>query len=286
MTFAVLNAIAFALYLAASVCNGATLFLRASAAPSLAPPDRSGGRAARLGRPLLLLGLLAQFGAIGAWCVQTHHTPFASEYGTLAVLAWSIALAYLLVDLRGRLPAVGAIALLVACGTLFLGSLHARNGMANGAFLSSQMVSLHVLTILASFALFALAFGCAALYLFQNKLLKRRHVPESLRRLPSLAALDTLAYHSVAFALPALTLGLALGIIYIYSGAVTTPPAQWFSDPHTLVSFMAWGLYVAYLGARLGLGWRGVRLQYILLAGLFLTLALYTLPTSTHHFTG
>ena len=285
MTFAVLNALAFALYLGAAICNGAALFLRAPAAPSLTPQDRSGGRVARLGRPLLLLGVFAQFAAIGAWCIQTHHTPFASEYGTLAVLSWSIALAYLLVDLRGRLPAVGAIALLVACGTLFLGSLHAQSGLANGAFLSSQMVSLHVLTILASFALFALAFGCAALYLIQNKLLKQRHVPDGLRRLPSLATLDTLAYHSVAYALPSLTLGLALGIIYIYSGAVTVPPARWFSDPHTLVSFAAWGLYVAYLGARLGLGWRGVRLQYILLAGLLLTLAPYALPTSTHHFT-
>ena len=146
------------------------------------------------------------------------------------------------------------------------------------------MVSLHVLTILASFALFALAFGCAALYLLQNKLLKKRDVHESLRRLPSLATLDTVAYHSVAYALPLLTLGLTLGIAYIYSGAVHIPPARWFADPHTTLSFAAWGLYIVYLGARLGLGWRGVRLQYILLAGLVVALAIYALPTSTHHF--
>lgn len=285
MIFAVLNAIAFVLYLAASVCNGAVELLRAPDAPTLTPEDRSGGRTARLGRPLLLAGLLAQFAAIGSWCLTTHRSPFVSEYGTLAVLAWIIVLTYLIVDWRGRLPAVGAIALLFACVALSLGSLRARNALADTAFLNSKMVSMHVLPILASFALFALAFGCAALYLLQNRLLKAGDIHKSLRRLPSLSTLDTVAYHSVAYALPLLTLGLVLGIVYIYNGALTTPPANWFLDTHNIVSFAAWGLYVVYLGARLGLGWRGVRLQYILIAGLVLALAVYALPTSTHRFT-
>jgi hypothetical protein len=42
---------------------------------------------------------------------------------------------------------------------------------------------------------------------------------------------------------------------------------------------------VLYVTARLGLGWRGIRLQYILVVGLLVALALYVLPTSTHHFT-
>ena len=287
MIFTILNAFAFVLYLAAAVCNGAVELLRSPDAPTLTPEDRSGGRAARLGRPLLLLGLLAQFAAIGAWCLTTHRSPFAGEYGTLAVLAWIIVLTYLVIDLRGRLPAVGAITLLFACAALFLGSLHARNGVANAAFLNSKMISLHVLAILASFALFAFAFGCATLYLLQNRLLKARDVHKSLRRLPSLSTLDTVAYHSVAYALPLLTLGLVLGIIYIYSGysgTETPPPSHWYLDSHTVVSFAAWILYVLYLGARLGLRWRGVRLQYILIAGLILVLAVYALPTTTHHF--
>ena len=284
MTFALWNAIAFGLYLAAAACSGAILFLRAPAAPLLAQENGSNSRLARWSRPLLGLGLLAQFIAIGLWCVTTHHSPFASTYGTMSVLAWIIALAYMAVDWRGRLPLVGAIALLVACVVLFWGSLHAQNVLANAAYINNQMVSLHVLAILASFALFALAFGCATLYLVQNRLLKAPHVPDTLRRLPSLSTLDGVAYHSVAFALPLLTLGLTLGIVFIYSGVRPQTSAHWFADPTTLLSFVAWALYVVYLAARLGLGWRGVRLQYILLAGLVLALAVYALPSSMHHF--
>ena len=137
MIFTVLNAIAFALYLAAAVCHGAVELLRSPASPTHTPEDRSGGRIARMGRPLLSLGLLAQFVAIGSWCLTTHRSPFVSQTATLAVLAWIIVLTYLVVDLRGRLPAVGAIALLFACVALFLGSLRAQNAISNAAYLNS-----------------------------------------------------------------------------------------------------------------------------------------------------
>ena len=48
--------------------------------------------------------------------------------------------------------------------------------------------------------------------------------------------------------------------------------------------FLAWLLYILYLTARLAAGWRGVRLQYILLIGLLIALALYAIPSTLHHF--
>ena len=80
-----------------------------------------------------------------------------------------------------------------------------------------------------------------------------------------------------------LTLGLILGIATVLRDV--PKPGPWLLDPHNLAAFVIWLLYVLYLTARLGLGWRGVRLQYILVIGLVVALALYVLPTSTHHFT-
>lgn len=282
MTSASLTALAFAFYLGAAVCFGAVLFLRAPAAPTSGQPGASG--VSRLGLPLLLAGIAIQFAAIGAWCISTHRSPFASEYGTLSVTAWAIALAFALLDLRVRLPAVGAVALSVACLVLFWGVVHARGPIAETPLLTGQLVSLHVLAILASFGLLALAFGCAALYLLQNRLLKAHQVGGLFRRLPPLATLDSVAYHAVAYALPLLTLGLALGVARVFSGSLPTPPHTWLADAHTIASGLTWLLYVFYLAARLAAGWRGVRLQYVLIAGLFVALALYVIPTSTHRF--
>jgi len=108
----------------------------------------------------------------------------------------------------------------------------------------------------------------------------------ALRRLPALVTLDNLSFHAVAYAFPLLTLGLVLGIAYVYSGVggEVASPHRWMTDIHNLVAFGTWLLYLVYLGARLGLGWQGVRLQYILVVGLLLAMALYLAPTTTHRF--
>jgi ABC-type transport system involved in cytochrome c biogenesis permease subunit len=282
MSSPALTAVALALYLLAAVCYSAAFFLRVPAAPQATVPAVS--NLPRFGRPLLLIGLIVQFAAIGAWCMTTRVTPFASEYGTLAVTAWTIVLAFAAMDIRNRWPALGAIALIMACVTLFIAFLHARGPVAEAGILANRVVSWHVMAILASFGLFFLAAGCAVLYLVQHRQLKSHAVGGLFRRLPPLASLDSLSYHAVVYALPLLTLGLILGIIKVFDASVGMSPTAWLTDPHTLMAFTAWFLYIFYLAARLAAGWRGVRLQYILLIGLLLTFALYFVPTSTHRF--
>ena len=283
MTPALLTALALFCYLGAAVCYGAVFFLLAPAAPqgsdSRRPPDAS-----RFGRPLLLAGIIAQFVAIGFWCVTTRRSPFAGEFGTLAVMAWAIALAVGLLDLRVKMPAVGATALMVACMVLFSAIMQAHSPVAASREITGQAVNLHVLAILASYGLLAVAFGCAAIYLLQSRLLKRKQIHPALRRLPPLETLDRTAYHAVAYALPLLTLGLILGLVRVFGGGLSSPPSVWLRDPHNLSAFAPWLLYVGYLTARLAAGWRGVRLQYILIAGLLITLLLYLIPSSTHRF--
>ena len=238
----------------------------------------------RFGRPLLLLGIVIQFFAIGMWCISTHASPFASETGTLTVLAWMIAIAMAALDYRSRLPAVSAVALLVACLAICGGILLAREPIAANPALRSQIINLHVFAIVAGFGLFAVAFGCAALYLLQNRALREKPAQGLFRKLPPLATLDIVAYRSVMIALPLLTLGLIIGLEQAFTATTAPTLAGWFSDPRVVLSLVVWCNYVAYLGARLALGWRGVKLQYILLIGMVIALALYAVPPSTHRF--
>ena len=282
MTSALLAAITLGLYMAAAACYGAVLFLDAPAAPALAGKPGSLPGIARYGRPPLLLGILVHIGVIGALCIATRRSPFASEYGTLAVSSWAIALAYAVLDFRVKLPALGSVMLLAASLMLFWGLEHSRGPVAASPLLSQRIVSLHVLTTVGSLALFALAGACAALYLLQNRELKAHNSKSLFRRLPPLATLDSVAYHAVAYGLPLLTLGLSTGILYVYRSGL--PTNAWWADAKTIVSFVVWLLYIVYLTARIAAGWRGLRLQYILLAGLVIATALYVVPGPTHQF--
>ena len=266
---------AAALYLLGSVAYGAFLFLRL---PALA----LSGRLATV----FAVGLHTV--AIGVHCARTHQTPFTTPAETLSASAWAIALAYLALELllKPKPTALGAVALPVAFLCLFAGAfLHSARPAALTVatpLLNSRLVSLHILAILFAFGLLVLAFGCAALYLAQHRMLKRKRLAGSLfGKLPPLASLDHLAFALVAFAFPLLTVGLAAGIVEALAGGFG---GRWGADPMVLTSVVTWLVYGLYLALHVLAQWRGPKANYLLLGGLCAALVTYFIPTTTHRF--
>jgi ABC-type uncharacterized transport system permease subunit len=247
------------LYLLASVGYGAYLALR---------------------RPALVRA--ARFGTIGAVVL---HTVAIGIQCTLSATAWAVALAFLLLNtfVRPRPDALGAVALPVAFLCLFAGVVGHHASLAaptDALLLDTRLVSLHVAALLAAFGLLVLAFGCAALYALQHRMLKRKQTQGLFGKLPPLAGLDHLAFSLVAFAFPLLTLGLAAGAI----AADSSPVQPWLLDHKVLASLATWLVYGAYLTLHLFAGWRGPRANFLLLAGLPIALLTYFVPTQLHHF--
>src|SRR5213079_3421153 len=73
---------------------------------------------------------------------------------------------------------------------------------------SNLFLVLHVGLVLVAFAGFTLAAALSALYLWQERRLKRRETSILRRPAPSLVTLDHLAFRTVAFSLPIFTLGI------------------------------------------------------------------------------
>jgi len=264
-----LHLVALALYLAAAVVYGANLSLKHHGH-------------ARRGRVLLALAVAVHTAAIGAVCVLTHRSPIATAFGSLSTTAWAIGIACLVVEASGRVPVMGALAAPLCCLLVFGGLLRPGPDLRMSRELQNSVVSVHVLLVLVSFAVFVLAGCCAAFYLWQYRLLRRRPHPHGLfRLLPPLDTLDTLAFRLVAFGLPLLSLGLVLGIARAASGGLE---GAWKQDLHTLVSYALWILYAGYLAGRNTAGLRGTRGCYVLIAGVVVSLALFVLPTVTHRF--
>ncbi len=237
-----------------------------------------------LPRWMVRVGIVLQFFAIGAYCVTVKRSPFAGMFGTLSFVGWSIAIAFALFELRLRIGVAGAIALLTSAMFLFRALLVSHEVVAPNPVLRTPLTTLHVGAILISFGLFVVAFAASLLYLWQDRELKRKQVRPAFRRLPSLQTLDQMAWTSVAVALPLMTIGLALGMVRVFGPGIAHTPAEWFFDPHTIMSLLAWGVYLFYLGARLGAGWYGTRLQYILIVGMALVLSLTFAPSVPHRF--
>jgi ABC-type uncharacterized transport system permease subunit len=181
--------------------------------------------------------------------------------------------AYLIWGCRAPFRLLGLSVMPLAAGLFVVSRVAGGDGLADGSSFGTAFLVLHVGLVLAAFAAFTLAAGLAAVYLWQDRRLKR-HSPTVLRvGAPSLARLDALIGRTVAVGLPALTLGIGVGLARVRSDGVGF-------DAVMAVTLVTWLVYAGFLLLRQEAGWRGRRAAYTALAGfaIVIVVRLATLP--------
>jgi ABC-type uncharacterized transport system permease subunit len=212
------------------------------------------------------LGWLVQTALLVAQASRAEGFPWATWAGSLNLFVWLVVTGYLIWGCRPRYRLLGLAVMPLVVALLVVS--YAAGGIAeedSGDF-STVFLVLHVGLVLAAFAGFTLSAGLAALYLWQERRLKRR-APDVLRqRAPSQEALDRLTARTILLAVPALTLGLAVGLarLVVEGGGF---------DALMAVALAVWAAYVGFLLLRFEAGWRGKRTAYLALGGLVLVVA-------------
>ena len=231
----------------------------------------------------------ATFTAIGGLLVQTvglvlrtlelGHPPLATSVESLTFFSWAIVVVFLTVQGKkvaagpAGMKTLGAIALPLSLVTVVVGELVPglpRSGEWPASW-SASWFPLHIIVIFFGYATFALAFSCASTYLVQDRLLKRKRLTGISRELPSLKAADDLCYRLVALGFSLLTIGIILGAIW----AQTTRGDFGIWEAKGVWSLVTWAIYAAYLHARSLAGWRGRRVNVLIVLGFFSMLLTY-----------
>jgi ABC-type uncharacterized transport system permease subunit len=259
--------LAEALFWAALSCYGA-------AAVSYAAVFRASARASRIGRWGARLGWLLQSALIGLQAADAGGFAWGSWAGSLNLFVWLVAGAYLIWGCRARYQLLGTEVMPVV--TLLLAVAYAGGGASTGTEqrYSTLFLVLHVGLVLVAFAGFTLAAALSALYLFQERRLKRREAGVLRLPAPALVKLDNLLGRTITVALPALTLGIVAGLVRLASHGGKV-------DALMVVTFVTWAVYGAFLFLRLEAGLHGRRAAYLALAGFALVIAVRLgLPTS------
>jgi ABC-type uncharacterized transport system permease subunit len=237
---------------------------------------RRPGLAGRLATWGVRFGWLAQSALLVVQAARSDGFPWATWAGSLNLFVWLVVSAYLIWGCQARYRLLGLAVLPLAAVLLALA--HAGGGMAaEGATRYSNLfLVVHVGLVLVAFAGFTLSAALSALYLWQERRLKRHEATILRVRAPALARLDELAARTIAVALPALTLGIAVGI-----GRLRERGGGF--DALMAVTLLTWVVYGAYLALRFGSGLRGRRAAYVVLAG-FLLVAIARLALPVTHF--
>jgi ABC-type uncharacterized transport system permease subunit len=230
---------------------------------------RRPGLAGRFATWGVRLGWLVQTALLGVQAFRSDGFAWTSWGGVLNLFVWLVVGAYLIWGCRARFRLLGLAVIPPAAALLALAYLGGGARSAHHADYGSLFLALHVGLVLAAFAGFTLAAALAALYLWQERRLKRRERGILRVRVPSLSALDDLVARTIAVALPILTLGIGVGIgRLVRSGGGV--------DAVVAVTLLTWAVYGAFLVLRYWAGWRGRRSASLALVAL--TLVVVTLP--------
>jgi ABC-type uncharacterized transport system permease subunit len=219
------------------------------------------------------LGWLAQTALLILQAARADGFPWTTWAGSLNLFVWLVVGAYLIWGCRPRFRLLGLVVMPLAAVLFVVARVGGGTDAGTRSHYGNLFLTLHVGFVLAAFAGFTLAAALAALYLWEERRLKRR-APDILRlRLPPLATLERLTARTIAVSLPLLTLGLAAGIVRLREDGGSV-------DALEALTLLTWVVYGGFVVARP----TGNRAALVALGG-FVLVIVARLALAGSHFT-
>lgn len=243
--------------------KAAVLFYLAGTALYLHFIVRLGARSARLGRMFLLIGALLHGIGFAARYAAAGYLPITSLFESLSFFSFATVCVFLAFEYLYDLRVMGAFLAPVVLLFGVLSAILPGEVRPLPPVLDSWWMPVHVLLLFAGYAVFAVAFGAAIMYLLMERQLKGKKLGALFRRLPSLDVLDAVNSRCLTIGFPLLTLGIITGSIW----ASYAWGSYWSWDPKEVWSLGTWLLYAALLHGRLTAGWRGRRAAILAIVG-------------------
>jgi cytochrome c-type biogenesis protein CcsB len=179
--------------------------------------------------------------------------PATNMFEAISFFAWLTVLCYLVLEpLLFKTRHFGVFGLMIPLASMaYTAKWISQDPRVLMPSLKSYWLVFHVTAMFISYALLALAFMFALLYLLRSRKLKL----ESINTRFNLQFLDRVSYKLVLLAFPVLTLGIFLGAVW----ADQAWGRYWGWDPKEVWALITWLVYLAYLHFRLQRGWIGYR---------------------------
>jgi ABC-type transport system involved in cytochrome c biogenesis permease subunit len=237
----------------------------------------------RMATTLLLLAVLSHTFVIGMQTMEVRHVPFASRSHAISTFVWLLALSYIYLEVTTDERAMGVFILPIAVGLQMIPAF--SPGIENAdPVLDSPWFWVHLLSLMFSYATFALAGMLGLTYMLQFKEIKKKHLGYFYARLPSLHVLDAMNSRAVVVGWLFLTIGVVVGVVWTAQARALAPgnsnlQAMSLNDPKILIALLTWAVYAFEVFARSTMGWTGRRAAWLSAVG-FVIVLLNFLPVS------
>lgn len=207
----------------------------------------------------------------------------ATAFDAFSLFAWLVVAIFTSLQFREANPVLGAMAAPVAAVLMLTASTFSYQiTQPIVPVLRSWWLPIHVSFALTGNAVFTIMAMAGAMYIFQERLIKRKKIGRFHKILPSLETLDTLNRRALPIGFFFLTLGIISGALW----ASSAWGSYWNWDPKETWSLITWFAYAAMVHQRLALGWRGKKAAMLSLLGFALVMFTFvgvSLLFSGHH---
>ena len=210
----------------------------------------------------------------------------AHWYDSTSFLAWAIILVYLCIAHLTRLHTIGVFVVPAAFIAILIAyTLQTQEQTAIPAALQNYWLIAHSTVIFLAYAAFIAALGFGIMYLIEEKKVREKRPSLIHDLLPALGRSDELGHKCTVVGVILMTAGIIIGVLW--TRYVEDVKWTWV-DPKVIFTLVTWLIYVAQLGIRQILGWRGRKTAYSAIIGfsavLFTYVGVNLFLTSIHAF--
>jgi ABC-type uncharacterized transport system permease subunit len=212
------------------------------------------------------MALFFHFVSVVEMLVQAHRWVPVGAREAECLLGFLVASLFFLVWWLYDAISLGIFALPVTFFLIFVPALGLRGYSFPSQGVRTSWLIAHISALLGAYAALGFSLLASVLYLVQERRLKSKLMAGAESRfapldwLPPLDTLERVAYATLLFGFPCMTIGLILGAVLVQE---TSLGAAYFVDPKVVASYAMWGLYVLLLFLRRTAGLRGRRAAYL-----------------------
>ncbi len=243
---------------------------------------RSSPFASTMRTPALLATVVLHFVYLIFRTLAFDHPPITTVFEIMTMLAASIAVAYLYIEVRTRSGNTGFFILTLAFIFQTVSSVFIKDLTVVPSYLHSLVLGFHVSAALLGYTAISLAAVYGLLYLMLYHEIKSTRFGMIYSRLPNLEVLEAMSNRAEVFGFAMLSIAIGIGLFWL--PRVFERFSYW--DPKLIGSFAIWFVYAVGLGAKRRFGWQGRKMMVLTLVAfcfVFLSMTIINLYLSGFH---
>jgi len=238
-------------------------------------------KAAETVKTLLLYGtVITHAGYIVLRTAVYHHPPITTTFEILSLIALTVSLSYLVIEIRTQNKTTGYFILIFPFFFQLISSLFIKERTEIPLILQSNLLGFHVLSALVGYAAITISAVYGFLYLMLHHEIKSSRLGVIYKRLPNLEMLERMSFTATILGFIFLTIAIIVGIIWLPRAYSEFS----YSDPKLIGTLAVWCIYFIGLTAQQLAHWRGKRIIIVSMAGFIA--ALFSMTIINTFFSG